>query len=58
MRKVSEIWRDKIDSKVLSEYGEKMNPRIQEEVEKWRSELEELTNRRDVLAEAMKEKHA
>jgi len=46
---------DKIDSKVLSEYGEKMDPRIQEEKEGYLFELEELTGRRDTLVETAQE---
>lgn len=46
---------DKIDGKMLSECGEKMNPKVQERKEEYRFELEELTNRRDVLVESAKE---
>ena len=46
---------DKIDARMLWEYGEKMNPRIQERKEEYRFDLEELTERRDVLVEAVKE---
>ncbi len=46
---------DKIDAQMLSEYGEKMNPRIQERKEDYRFDLEELTERRDILVETMKE---
>ncbi len=46
---------DKIDAKILSEYGEKMNPRIQKRKENYRFDLEELTERRDILVETMKE---
>ena len=45
---------DKIDAKMLSEYGEKMNPRIQTRKEEYRFDLEELTGRRDVLIETQK----
>ena len=46
---------DKIDAQMLSEYGEKMNPRIQEKKKDYCFDLEELTERRDVLVEAIKE---
>jgi transposase len=46
---------DKIDAKVLSEYGEKMNPRIYESKEEYRFELEELCGRRDNLVCMLKE---
>lgn len=46
---------DKIDAQMLSEYGEKMNPRIQKRKEDYCFDLEELTERRDVLVEAIKE---
>ena len=46
---------DRIDAKMLAEYGEKMNPRIQERKEEYRFKLEELTERRDVLVETAKE---
>lgn len=46
---------DKIDSKMLAEYGEKMNPKLEERKEEYRFELEELTNRRDALVESAKE---
>ena len=45
---------DKIDAKTLSEYGEKMNPRIQTREEEYRFDLEELTGRRDVLIDTLK----
>ena len=46
---------DKIDAKMLSEYGEKMNPRNQERKAEYCFELEGLTRRRDTLVEAIKE---
>ena len=46
---------DKIDSKMLAEYGDKMDPKVQERKEEYRFELEELTNRRDALIESTKE---
>jgi len=36
---------DKIDAKMLSEYGEKMDPKLYEQKELYRFDLEELTNR-------------
>ena len=38
---------DKIDSKILSEYGEKMDPKLYEPKESYRFDLEELTSRRN-----------
>ena len=46
---------DKIDAKMLSEYGEKMNPRNQERKAEYCFELEGLTSRRDALVGSMKE---
>ena len=46
---------DKIDAKMLSEYGEKMDPRIQERKEAYRIDLEELTERRNTLVEVVRE---
>lgn len=46
---------DKIDAKMLQEYGEKMESRVQERKESYRFELEELTERRDILVETVKE---
>lgn len=40
---------DKIDAKMLSEYGEKMDPKLYEPKETYRFDLEELTARRDNL---------
>ena len=46
---------DRIDAKMLSEYGEKMNPRNQEKKAEYCFELESLTERRSVLVESVKE---
>ena len=46
---------DRIDAKMLSEYGEKMNPRNQERKAEYCFELEALTERRAILVETMKE---
>ena len=43
---------------MLSEYGEKINPRIQERKEDYCFDLEEQTERRDLLVETMKEEKA
>lgn len=45
---------DKIDSKVLAEYGEKMEPRIYVPKAAYCFDLEELTHRRDCLVEMLK----
>jgi transposase len=45
---------DRIDAKMLSEYGEKMNPRNQERKAEYCFELEALTERRVVLIETVK----
>jgi len=46
---------DKIDAKILSEYGEKMEPKFHEQKESYRFDLEELTSRRDNLVCMQKE---
>jgi transposase len=46
---------DKIDSKILSEYGEKMDLKLYEQKESYRFDLEELTSRRDNLVCMQKE---
>jgi transposase len=46
---------DKIDCKVLAEYGEKMGPPAYVPKEDYRFDLEELTHRRDNLVEMIKE---
>jgi transposase len=46
---------DKIDAKVLSEYGEKMEPKMHEMKEEYRFEIEDLTHRRDNLVEVLKD---
>jgi len=46
---------DKIDAKVLSEYGEVKKPKLYEPKEAYRSALERLTNRRDNLVSMQKE---
>jgi len=48
---------DKIDAKILSEYGEKMDPKLYEQKESYRFDLEELTNRRDNLVCMQKEEN-
>ena len=48
---------DKIDAKILSEYGEKMDPKLYESKESYRFDLEELTNRRDNLVCIQKEEN-
>ena len=45
---------DRIDAKMLSEYGEKMNPRNQERKAEYCFELEALSERRVVLIETVK----
>jgi hypothetical protein len=44
-----------MDSKVLFEYGEKMEPRIYQPKDEFRFELEDFTHRRDVFVDMMKE---
>lgn len=46
---------DKIDARVLADYGEKMNPKIHKRKDEYRFELEDLNGRRDNLIDAMKE---
>jgi transposase len=46
---------DKIDSKVLFEYGEKMDPKIYQPKDEFRFELEDLTHRRDVFIDMVKD---
>jgi transposase len=46
---------DKIDAKVLAEYGEVKKPRLYEPKEAYRFDLEELINRRDNLVSTQKE---
>ena len=46
---------DKIDAKVLSEYGEVKKPKLYEPKEKYRCDLEELISRRDNLVCMQKE---
>ncbi|GHU11590.1 IS110 family transposase [Alphaproteobacteria bacterium] len=46
---------DKIDAKILSEYGEKMEPRIYEQKASFRVDLEALVSHRDTLVEMRKE---
>ncbi|GHU12589.1 IS110 family transposase [Alphaproteobacteria bacterium] len=46
---------DKIDAKILSEYGEKMEPRIYEQKAEFRIDLEALVSHRDTLVEMRKE---
>jgi transposase len=48
---------DKIDAKILSEYGEKMDPKFYEPKESYRFDLEELTSRRDNLVCMQKEEN-
>ena len=46
---------DKIDAKVLSEYGETVKPKLYEPKEPYRCELETLTNRRGNLVQMKRE---
>jgi len=46
---------DKIDAKVLSEYGETVRPKLYEPKEPYRCELETLTNRRGNLVQMKRE---
>jgi transposase len=48
---------DKIDARILSEYGEKIESKLYEQKESYRFDLEELTSRRDNLVCMQKEEN-